>query len=176
MGLALRLVDAYKGRKVEMEITLSNKDMKLLDAMLRHPSDLPMVPAGMFNDRTGGNFFKAASYKEAEDFSKLTRMFEKRILIHKPEEKDKDDKVTKPESYDYPKTDPVVLKLVAKYYPLLKNLVAYYEPIGLLPQFSVPYVSLRRAIEQTNEAEDDPWDEKPVDKKSDKPETENPKP
>jgi hypothetical protein len=147
MSLGNQLLKRFRDRRVEMVLKISRNAAVMLNCMLRQPNLFPLAQAGMQKP------FSAEGLEMSKQIITLRRWFE--VEVVKFDRKKKEDTLKWPEDGEFTEA-----KLPKSYVGVLKKMLEYYKPFGLLVDFAEMYIECQLCLEgKTIEDELDTLDE-----------------
>lgn len=117
-----------------MGLKISRNSAAMLNCMLRQPNLFPLQQAGMQKP------FSADGIEMTQQIVTLRKWFEQKVVMF--DRNKKDDTLKWPEE-----NEPREAKLPKSYVNVLKKILDYYKPVGMLVDFSEMYCELRACLD-----------------------------
>lgn len=138
MGLGKILQGRFRERREKMQLKLKGSHVYFLNAVLRDTRLLPLGEAGLAQQNGTPMPFKSKDIKDAKRVTALAKWVKSMLL-----EKEGDKK-----QLGFPELEAdIETSLTKSYIEFLKEIVQYYEKVGMLVQWTETYVGLVSALE-----------------------------
>ena len=122
-----------------MKITLTKEAVFLLNLMLRQPQQLPLARAGMMQANQMPSEFKSPDVKHAKKVATLRKWLEEKVMEPEREENKKEALAFRYRAYDG--------SLMQSYCEVVMDIVKFYQPIGMLTDFTTTWTEIYDVFE-----------------------------